>query len=114
MGFNFCPKGCRILELFRRGESLHRLIGRRGPHCLRPRPDCENRCQALSSRRDKQEAAMRLIHRGVEFDVEEVSPSNWRWKIIRPALFQPNVVSEAMYPNLAEAINACSNKINRE
>jgi hypothetical protein len=57
---------------------------------------------------------MRLIHRGVEFDVEEVSPSNWRWQIIRPALFQPNVVSEAMYPNIAEAINACSNKINRE
>jgi hypothetical protein len=53
-------------------------------------------------------------HRGIDFDVEEVSPSQWRWKIYRKMAGGPDIISDPAYRNRAEAAIACANKINSE
>jgi hypothetical protein len=53
-------------------------------------------------------------HRGVDFDVEEVSPSQWRWKIYQSIEAVSQIISDPEYPNWVEAKIACINKINSE
>jgi hypothetical protein len=53
-------------------------------------------------------------HRGIEYDVEEVSPSQWRWKIHQSLEFIPTIISDREYANWAAANIACVNKINGE
>jgi hypothetical protein len=42
-------------------------------------------------------------HRGVDFDVEEVSPSQWRWKIYQSIEAVSQIISDPEYPNWVEA-----------
>jgi len=53
-----------------------------------------------------------MKHRGIEFDVEEVSPSQWRWKIHESEMLGSALVSEPEYSHRASAIINCVNKIN--
>jgi len=53
-------------------------------------------------------------HRGIDFDVEEASPSQWRWKIYQKIEVRPTIISDPVYRNQAEANIACVNKINSE
>jgi len=53
-------------------------------------------------------------HRGSDFDVGEVSPSQWRWKIYQKIELGPKIMSDPEYPNQAAATIACVNKINSE
>jgi hypothetical protein len=53
-------------------------------------------------------------HRGIDFDVEEVSPSQWRWKIYQKIGVGPKIISGPEYRNRAQATIACVNKINSE
>ncbi len=55
-----------------------------------------------------------MKHRGIDFDVEEVSPSGWRWKIYPKIEVGPKIISDLEYPNRAAATIACVNKINSE
>jgi hypothetical protein len=53
-------------------------------------------------------------HRGIEFDVEEVSPSQWRWKIYQKVELGPEIISDPVYRHHAQAAVACVCKINSE
>jgi hypothetical protein len=45
-------------------------------------------------------------HRGIEFDVEEVSPSQWRWKIYQKVELGREIISDPVYRHHAQAAAA--------
>lgn len=55
-----------------------------------------------------------MKHRGVDFEVEEISPSKWRWKIYQKIGIGSKIISDPDYANQAAAAIACVNKINSE
>jgi hypothetical protein len=53
-------------------------------------------------------------HRGIDFDVEEVSPSQWQWKIHQKVELGPEIISDPVYRHQGQAAIACICKINSE
>ena len=53
-----------------------------------------------------------MKHRGVDFDVEEIPPSWWRWKIYPKIEAGPKVICTMKFQTRAAAIDACIVEIN--
>jgi hypothetical protein len=51
-------------------------------------------------------------HRGIDFDVEEVEPSKWCWKIYPKIEAGPKVIGEALLGSRDASIAACILEIN--
>jgi hypothetical protein len=52
-------------------------------------------------------------YRGIDFEVEEASPSKWRWKIYQKIEVGPKIIGDSEYPSREAAIGACIRKISR-
>jgi hypothetical protein len=54
-----------------------------------------------------------MRYRSIDFDVEEVSPEQWRWKIFASEL-GPAVTGDPDYASRDDAIGGCVEKIDSE
>jgi hypothetical protein len=66
--------------------------------------------QVVTSRRGKHPIAggvPLVMHRGIDFDVEEKPPSWWHWKICPKIEASPPVVGNMKFQTRAAAIDAC-------
>jgi hypothetical protein len=54
-----------------------------------------------------------MRYRSIDFDVEEVSPDKWRWKIYASE-FSPNITGDPEYVSRDAAIGGCIQKIDEE
>jgi hypothetical protein len=52
--------------------------------------------------------------RGVDFDLEQVSPPQWRWIIHQSGEAIPQITSDPEYRHETAAEIACKNRINSE
>jgi len=57
-----------------------------------------------------QDRKLRMKHRGIEFDVEEVSPSKWRWKIHESETLGSALASEPEYPIVHRQLSTASTR----
>ena len=53
-----------------------------------------------------------MKHRSIDFDVEEIGPSKWRWKIYPKIEVGPKVIGETLLASRDAAIAACIVEIN--
>jgi hypothetical protein len=53
-----------------------------------------------------------MKHRGVDFDVEEVDPGRWRWKIFPKTEGAPQAVGQPKYRTRELAVEASIEEIN--
>ena len=53
-----------------------------------------------------------MKHRGVDFDVEEIPPSWWRWKINSKIETGPEVICTMQFQTRDAALDACIVEIN--
>jgi hypothetical protein len=51
---------------------------------------------------------------GIDFDVEEASPSKWRWKIFQKIEAGPKIIGDPEYPSREAAVGAFIRKIKSE
>jgi hypothetical protein len=54
-----------------------------------------------------------MRYRSIDFDVEEVSPEQWRWKIYASE-FSATITGDPQYASREAAIRGCVQKINSE
>jgi hypothetical protein len=53
-------------------------------------------------------------YRGIDFEIEEASPSKWRWKLYQKIEVGPKIIGDSEYPSREAAIGACIRKIKSE
>jgi hypothetical protein len=52
-----------------------------------------------------------MKHRSIDFDIEEVAPHKWRWKIYPEIEDAPKIVGGELFDSRTSAIEACFTEI---
>jgi hypothetical protein len=58
--------------------------------------------------------AVRRAHRGIEYEIEKLSKSEWRWKIVEGSKLGPDIICDQIYKHPVKANISCVNQINSE